>query len=67
MQGEPIKAAAAMLWVFAVCTNATAGSVNTLSGWTTLTTLAILPPLVMLKWWNDPLIRLSPRLQEARR
>ena len=65
MQLESIKVTAATLWVSAVCTVGTAGSVNSLSGWTVLVGLAILPPLVIMWRLNNPPQTMSESIQEA--
>jgi hypothetical protein len=65
MQLESIKVRVAMLWVSTVCTAGIAGNVNSLSGWTVLAGLAILPPLVIMWRWNNPPRSMSESIQEA--
>jgi hypothetical protein len=42
-----------MLWVSAVSMAGIAGNVNSVSSWTVLAGVAVLPPLVMMRRWND--------------
>jgi hypothetical protein len=67
MQLVSIKAIFAMLWVAAVSIAGIAGNVRSLSGWAVLAGLAILPPLFMLWWWNDPRPTMSETIREALR
>jgi hypothetical protein len=67
MQLDPIKAALTSLWISGVCTAGITGDVKTLSGWTLLASLAVLPPLVMLWRWSNPRPTMSERIQEALR
>lgn len=67
MQLRSIKAIVAMLWVAAVCAAAIAGSVQSVSGWTLLAGVAVVPPLVMMWLWNDPAQTMSESIQQARR
>lgn len=65
MQLDSIKATIATVWVSAVCTAGIVGNVNTLSGWTVLAGVAVLPPLVMMWLWNHPGQTMSESIQEA--
>jgi hypothetical protein len=67
MQLESIKAIVAAMWVSAVCAAAIAGNLQSLSGWTVLVGVAVLPPLVMMWRWNHPSPTMSESIQEARR
>ena len=67
MQLESIKAIVATVWVSAACAAAIAGNLQSLSGWTVLVGVAVLPPLVILWRWNHPAQTLSESIQEARR
>jgi hypothetical protein len=67
MQLESIKAVFAMLWVSAVCMAGIAGNVNSTSSWTVLTAVAVLPPLVMMRLWNDPRQTISQSIQQVLR
>jgi hypothetical protein len=65
MQLESIKVSVAMLWTSTVCIAGVVGNVNSVSGWTVLAGLGILPPLVMMWQWNDPPQSISESIQEA--
>ena len=67
MQLESIKATAATVWVSAVCTAGIAGHLNSLSGWTVLADVAVLPPLAMMWQWNNPRQTKPESIQEALR
>jgi hypothetical protein len=65
MQLESIKAAVATVWVSAVCTTGVTVNVTSLSGWTLLAGLAVLPPLVMMWHWLNPRQTMSQSIQES--
>jgi hypothetical protein len=65
MQLESIKATVATVWVSAVCTAGIAGNLRSLSGWTVLSDLAVLPPLAMMWRLNSPRQSVSESIQEA--
>jgi hypothetical protein len=65
MQLESPKAPVATVWVSAVCTAGIAGNLASLSGWTVLAGLAVLPPLAMMRRWNSPRHGMSESIQEA--
>jgi hypothetical protein len=67
MKLDSIKATVAAVWVSAVGIAGIAGNVRSLSGWALLTSLAVLPPLVMMWRWNAPRKTMSETIQEARR
>jgi hypothetical protein len=67
MQLLSIKVGVAILWVLAVCVAGIALNANSLSGWTVLAGVAVLPPIVMMWRWNDPPQSMSESIQEARR
>src|SRR3954451_3657318 len=67
MQLVSIKAVIAMLWILAVTISGIAGNVNSFLLWTVLAGVAVLPPLVMMRWWNAPRQSLSQSIQEALR
>jgi hypothetical protein len=67
MRLNSVKATVSAVWVSAVCAAGVAANVGSLSGWTVVTGLAILPPLVMMWRWNDPPATMSEIIQEARR
>jgi hypothetical protein len=65
MQLVAVKAVIAMLWVSAVSAAAIAPDVSSLASWTVLAGVALLPPIVMMRWSNDPHQSKSPIIQEA--
>ena len=67
MQLVSIKAVIAMLWVSGVSLAGIAANVTSLSSWTVLAGVAVLPPLVMMRQWNDPRQSMSQSIQEALR
>jgi hypothetical protein len=67
MQLVSIKPVIAVLWVSAVFVLGIAGSLDSLSSWTVLTGVAVVPPLVMMWRWNDPHQTMSESIQEALR
>jgi hypothetical protein len=67
MQLVSIKAVLATVWVSAVCIAGIAGNLNSLSSWTVLAGVAVLPPIIMMWRWNDPPQTMSESIQEARR
>jgi hypothetical protein len=60
-----IKAVIAMLWVVAV--TIAVGNVNSLVLWTVLAVVALLPPVVIMRWWSEPRQSMSQSIQEALR
>jgi hypothetical protein len=62
-----IKAVIAMLWVLAVTIAGIVGNVNSLVLWTVLAAVALLPPVVMMRWWREPRQSMSQSIQEALR
>lgn len=67
MELTSIKAVIAMLWVSAVSILGIAGNVDSLSSWTVLAGVAVVPPLIMMWRWNDPRQTMSEAIQEALR
>ena len=62
-----VKTVLAIAWVSVVCVVGIAGNTNSLSGWTLLAAVAVVPPLVMMWRWNDPPQSMSESIQKARR
>jgi hypothetical protein len=54
------NAAAAAFWVLAMCAIGVALGTTSVIGWTVLAGFALLPPLVMTRWWKD-----DPSLSES--
>ena len=67
MQLVSIKAIIAMLWVSTVSIVGIAANVNSFPSWTALAVVAVIPPLVMMWRWNDPVPTMSQAIQEALR
>jgi hypothetical protein len=64
---ESIKALIAAVWVSAIWTAGTAGNVRSVSQWTVLVGLAVVPPLITLWRWNEHRPTMSEIIHEARR
>lgn len=67
MELTSIKPVIAMLWVSAVSIVGIAGNVDSLSSWTVLAGVAVVPPLIMMWRWNAPRQTMSEAIQEALR
>lgn len=66
MQLVSLKIAAAIAWVLAVCIAGVTGHVNTLSSWTALAALALVPPVLIWRW-NASRQTMSESIQDALR
>lgn len=53
MRLDYTNATAAALWVLAMCAVGVVGGVTSLTGWTVLAGLGLLPPFVIARWWKD--------------
>jgi hypothetical protein len=62
---ESLKATVPTVWVSAVGVASIADNLRSLSGWTVLSDLAVLPPLAMMWRWNNPHQSVSESIQEA--
>ena len=67
MNRVSIKAVIAMLWVVAVTIVGIVGNVNSLLLWTVLATVALLPPVLIVRRWSEPRQSMSQSIQEALR
>ena len=67
MKPEYVKLTIAGVWVFAACAAGWVATVTSVSGWIILGCLALLPPIFMLRLWNDPPQSMSESIREARR
>jgi hypothetical protein len=66
MQPKYMKAAISAVWVCALC--AVALFVHlTFSAWVLLAAFAVLPPLVVMRYWRDPVQTTSESIQEVLR
>jgi hypothetical protein len=61
------KVALAGAWISGVCAAGLAGNAGSLSSWTVLAAFAIIPPLVLMQWRNDPAQSMSESIQEVLR
>jgi hypothetical protein len=67
MQLHQIKAIIAVGWVLAVVAIMVgSGHLTSLSDRLTLGLLAVVPPVAMWFWWNDPVRTMSQNIHEAR-
>ena len=60
-----IKAIVAVAWMLAVGAAGLLAGVASLPGWLALAGLAIVPPLVMMRFWQQPDQTMSQSIQEA--
>jgi hypothetical protein len=67
MQLVSIRRVIAVLWVSATFIMGIVGNFESFSSWAVLTGIAVVPPLVMMRWWNDPRQTMSQSIQEALR
>ena len=67
MQLQDYKSTFAGGWVLTACLAGFVVGVTSISGWFILAALAVVPPLVMLRFWRDPPETLSESINEARR
>ena len=67
MQLVLIKPVIAVLCISAALIVGIVGNLDSLSSWTVLAGIAVVPPLVMMWRWNDPRQTVSERIPEARR
>jgi hypothetical protein len=67
MQLVLTKAVLALLWISAVTIAGIAGNVNSFLSWTALAAIAVVPPLAVMQWWNDPRQSMSESIQKALR
>ena len=67
MQLKYIRATIALFWILAVCVAGLLGDLTSPSAWTFLVGLALLPPLVMMRYWKDPAQSMSESIQKALR
>ena len=64
---KTIKATIAALWVFAMGTAALVANVTSFSSWLVLVGCAIVPPIVMMRYWNRPEQSMSQSIQQVLR
>jgi hypothetical protein len=61
-----LKGAIVAAWLLAMFVVSVAADVTSGSAWAVLAGFALLPPLVMLRWWKDPPQTLSESINKAR-
>jgi hypothetical protein len=67
MQLQHYKVALAALWALAVSTVGVVVGVTSMPPLVILAIVALLPPIVMLRLWRDPVQSMSESIQDARR
>ena len=67
MQLKYTKVTWAGAWISAVCAAGLVANVGSLSSWIVLVGFAILLPLVIMQWSNDPAQSMSESIQEVLR
>jgi len=61
-----VKSAIAGVWVLGACVVGIVSQVNSIGGWAALAGLGVLPPLVLLRVWNNPAQTMSESISAAR-
>jgi hypothetical protein len=61
-----MKATISVVWVCALCAGAFFNHF-TFSAWALLVAFAVIPPLVVMRYWRDPVQTTSQRIQEVLR
>ena len=67
MRLKYMKAIIAAVWVLAVCAAGLAGHVTVSSSWTVLVLCAVVPPLIMVRYWKQPPQSMSESIHEVLR
>jgi Flp pilus assembly protein TadB len=67
MQLLSLKRALAAVWVSAALITGIAWNLKSVTSWTVLVGIAVIPPIVMMWRWNTPRQTMSESIQEARR
>lgn len=62
-----MQAVLATVWVSVALIAGIAGNLNSVTSWTILAGVAVIPPIVMMWRWNAPRQTMSESIQEARR
>ena len=66
MQPKYMKATISAVWVCALCAVALYGDF-TFSAWVLLLAFAVVPPLVVMRYWREPVQTTSESIQKALR
>jgi hypothetical protein len=64
---QNMKTTIAVAWTLSVCVVALTANVTSVSAWTVLIALGVLPPVALLRLWNAPAQTMSESISEARR
>ena len=67
MQLQHYKVALAAVWALAISAVGLVVGVTSMAPLAILAVVALLPPIVMLRLWHDPVQSMSESIQEARR
>jgi hypothetical protein len=67
MELQHYKVALAAVWALAVSTLGLVVGVTSMASLAILAVLALLPPILMLRLWRDPVQSMSESIQDARR
>jgi len=67
MQLQHTKVTVAALWILTAGVTAVVAGVTSPGGLVVVAGFGLVPPLLMLRWWNDPPQTLSESIREARR
>jgi hypothetical protein len=67
MQHEYKKLTVGGIWLLAVCLAGLAANVTSLSNWIVLGSIAIVPPILLLRLWSAPAETMSESIRQARR
>ena len=68
MQLVSLKGALAAVWLSAALIAGIAGNQNSVTSWTVLAGVAVIPPILEMMWrWNAPRQTMSESIQEGRR
>jgi len=66
MQPKYMKATISVVWMSALFAGALFGQF-TFSAWALLVAFAVIPPLVVMRYWREPVQTTSQRIQEVLR
>ena len=67
MQFQYVKAAGAAVWVAAMCGAVLLKDFSSFTNWTVFASCALLPPVVMLRYFNPPVQTVPQSIQEVLR
>ena len=67
MQPQHMKIAIVAAWLFGLGALASWVNLRSISGWTLLLTLALLPSLILMRLWRQPAQTMSQSIRDALR